>query len=33
MRFADGIFGVDDIIMGAIECWRKNWRRRRALSK
>jgi hypothetical protein len=30
----DGIFGVDDAIMGGIECyWWKFWRRLRALSE
>jgi hypothetical protein len=31
---ADGIFGVDDAIMGGIECyWWKFWRRLRALTE
>jgi hypothetical protein len=31
---ADGIFGVDDTIMGGIECyWWKFWRRLRALTE
>jgi hypothetical protein len=31
---ADGIFGVDDAIMGRIECYRwKFWKRLRALSE
>jgi hypothetical protein len=33
-RLADGIFGVDDTIMGGIECyWWEFWRRLRALTK
>jgi hypothetical protein len=33
-KLADGIFGVDDAIMGGIECyWWKFWRRLRALTE
>jgi hypothetical protein len=33
-RLANGIFGVDDAIMGGIECyWWKFWRRLRALTE